>query len=64
MTMAWSIPDQSGPRQKTEYEIVISELAEVAAQLSEGRGDRQTLQQKRAELVQRFHELKDFKLPD
>ena len=62
--ISWNFPDQTGPRKKTDYEQVIDELARVASQLTQGKGDRESLQRQRKALVQRFYNLKDFKLPD
>ena len=64
--MAWSFPAHDGqPEQKkTEYEIVIDRLAHVAAKITAGTGDLEALKRERKELIRRFYELKDFKLPD
>lgn len=62
--MTWNFPEQSAPKRKTDYEQVIDELARVASQLMSGKGDREALQRQRKALVQRFYNLKDFKLPD
>jgi hypothetical protein len=64
--MTWSFPAQSGSvaPKKTEYQQVIQELAKVAAQITSGTGDQSALKQQRIELITRFHQIKDFKLPD
>jgi hypothetical protein len=64
--MAWSFPAHDGQpaKEKTEYETVIERLAQVAAKITEGTGDQVALKRERAELIRRFYELKDFKLPD
>lgn len=63
--MTWSLPahHEQTPK-KTEYELVIEELAQVATQLTAGTGDQQALKNRRAELIARFYQIKDFKLPD
>jgi len=63
--MTWSFPahNEQLPK-KTEYELVIEELAQVATQLTAGTGNQDALKKKRAELITRFYQLKDFKLPD
>lgn len=64
--MAWSFPAHDGQpeKKKTEYETVIERLAQVAAKITQGTGDMDALKRERVELIRRFYELKDFKLPD